>query len=801
VTLGPFVEALADPLLAPPPAFGVREATGIAERVFGVSGTLSALASERDQNFRVEDAAGRSFLLKISNPADDAPVVQMQTEALLHVALQDPELPVMRVLRTRDGAHWAEVPGPGGRIHLVRLFTFLDGRNPQATELDQEAVHAWGSVVARLGRALRGFFHPAAGYEILWDLKRAPGLRPLLAHVRHPQRRDAVERVLDRFDDRVRSVLPALRAQVIHNDMSLDNVLVDEAGRITGIVDFGDMTHTALVCDLAVALADVLDGRRDALDVAAAMIAGFVSVTPLEDEEASILGDLVATRAAAAIVISAWRLELYPENREYVSSFDEGAWRFLRLLEDAGLDAVGRSFHEVCRPAAPPYRPMPTVELSRRRERILPSSVSPISYARPVHLVRGEGVWMFDPDGRRYLDAYNNVPAVGHCHPGVAEAVASQARRLNTNTRYLHEALVELGERLVATMPEGLDSVLFVNSGSEANDVAWRIATIATGRAGAIVSEYAYHGVTAATADLSPEEWPAGERPGHVELVPAPDGYRGRYRSEEPGWAERFAEHVEGAAGALADRGAPLAAMFVDAAFTSDGILCPPPRYLQEAARAVREAGGFLVADEVQAGHGRCGDGVWGFETAGIRPEMVTMGKPMGNGHPVAAVVTRSEILERVAARTRLFSTFGGNPVACVAALAVLDAIEREGLQRNAQDVGAHLREGLVRLMDRHPLIGDVRGRGLMVGVELVRDRETREPAGAETGALVDAMRDRGVLVGAAGPAGNVVKIRPPLVFSREHADLLLATFDRIMGDETPSRGRVIVRSEDLSAP
>jgi 4-aminobutyrate aminotransferase-like enzyme/Ser/Thr protein kinase RdoA (MazF antagonist) len=767
-----------DPLLEPPPVFRFSKAAQIAERVFGVSGSRSPLASERDQNFRLDDPQGRSFLFKISNPADDASVIQFQTEALLHIARQDPELPVPRVLPTLNGTHWGEVTGPDGRTHLVRLFSFLPGRTPHTTELGPRALHELGSIVARLGRALRGFFHPASGYDILWDLKQAPRLRPLLHHVRDPERRAAVERVLDRFDARVAPVLPGLRAQVIHNDTSLDNVLVDERGRITGIVDFGDMTHTALVCDLAVALADVLDGRPDALEVAADMIASYVSVTPLEGQEATILGDLVATRVATAIVISAWRLDLYPENAEYVSSFDKGAWRFLRLLEDAGLDAVGRVLETACRRGALPYRSIPTAELRERRERVLTPAVSPISYHRPVHLVRGEGVWMFDPEGRRYLDAYNNVPAVGHGHPRVVEAVAAQARALNTNTRYLYEALVELAERLVATMPEGLDSVLLVNSGSEANDLAWRIATLATGHTGAIVTEYAYHGVTAATADLSPEEWPAGERPSHVELVPAPNAYRGRYRSEEPRWAERYAEHVATAAASLAERGVPLAAMFVDPAFTSDGILCPPPEYLHRATRAVREAGGLLVADEVQAGHGRYGDHLWSFEASGILPDIVTTGKPMGNGHPVAAVITRKDILDRVGARTHLFSTFGGNPVACAAALAVLDVIEEEGLQDNARDVGHYLLEGLAALKERHPLIGDVRGRGLMIGVELVRDRSSREPAGEEASALVNAMRDRGVLIGSTGPAGNVLKIRPPLVFGREHADLLLATLD-----------------------
>jgi len=770
----------ADPLQAVSPKIPATEVERIADAVFGDSGSISPLASERDQNVRVQDAAGRSFLLKIQNPADGRAVIEMQTRAVQHVAKTDPELPIPHVLPTRDGASWAEVPLTDGRIAHARLFTFLEGHNPGTQELGQPQLFAWGATVARLGRALRGFFHPAAGYEILWDVKHAPRLRPLLGHVQDPSHRALVEHALDRFDATVGPVLGSLRAQVVHNDMSLDNLLVDERGSITGITDFGDMTHTALVCDLAVTLADVLDGRPDAIDVAGSMVEGYRSVTPLEPEEAAVLSDLVAARCAAAIVISAWRLDLYPENAEYVSTFGGGAARLLQMLEKVGFDEAARRFQGMAAGAGPPSRRTPTNELLERRREVLGSA--PLSYHRPVHLVRGEGVWMFDPDGRRYLDAYNNVPVVGHGHPRVVEAIAAQARTLNTNTRYLHEAVVELAERLLATMPGGLDRVLFVNSGSEANDVAWRIARAATGRPGAIISEFAYHGVTEATADLSPEEWPPGETgPLHVERIPAPDGYRGRHRRDEPRWAERAAADVADAAAALAGRGVPVAALFVDPAFTSDGVRCPPPEYLREAAGAVREAGGLLVADEVQAGFGRFGHVMWSFQASGMEPDLVTLGKPMGNGYPIAAIVSRSDLVDPFAKRTGFFSTFGGNPVGCAAALAVLDVIEDERLLANAVLAGDHLREGLRSLMDAHPPVGDVRGAGLMTGVELVRDRQTREPAGREAVAVVNGLRDRGVLVGATGPGESVLKIRPPLVFGPDHADLLVAALSEVL--------------------
>ena len=763
-----------DPLESRPPAFGEEAARQILLDSFGVEApSLKPLAAERDQNFRVTTPGGERFLFKISNPADDRPVLEMQTAALRHIERVDPGLPVMRSWPAAAGESWVEVPGPDGRSYPARLFTFLPGHVTVNTALTPEAIWSHGQIAARLGRALRGFFHPAADYEILWDITHLPKLRPLLTHLRDDSRRAQVERVLDRFGARVEPVLPGLRAQVIHGDLSLDNVLVGDDLRPSGIVDFGDMTHAPLVCDLAVALADVLHGRDDAVEAAGAMIAGYVSVTPLDDEEAGLLADLVAARLATEITITAWRQGLHPDNAAYAASGEPGARAFLDAIEATGMDAVARRFRDACQGL--PYRRMATGDLLERRRRLLPRS--PLFYDHPVHLVRGEGVWLLDPDDRRYLDCYNNVPVVGHSHPRVARAVAQQQRLLATHSRYLHEAIVELAERLQATLPPELDAVMLVNSGSEANDLAGRIARAATGRSGAVVTAFAYHGLTEATHDLSPEEWAKGEQPAHVATIPAPDGYRGAYRRDQDGWAQRYAAHIDDAARQLGDRG--LAALYLDPAFTSDGVLSPPPAYLQEAARRTRAQGGLVVADEVQAGHGRSGTHLWSFHAAGIEPDMVVMGKPMGNGFPVAALVVRSPLLQAIPADVELFSTFGGNPVACAAALAVLDIIEDEGLVANAAAVGSYLREGLVALAGRHQLIGDVRGVGLLLGVELTD--EAGEPAAGQARKAAEALRERGILISATGPAGNVLKIRPPLVFRREHADLLLRSLDEVL--------------------
>jgi 4-aminobutyrate aminotransferase-like enzyme len=763
-----------DPLESTPPAFDEKDARQILREGFGVeSSSLKPLAGERDQNFRVDTADGQSYLFKISNPADDEPILAMQAAALRHIERVDPGLPVMRVLPAPAGESWLEVPGPGSRIYPARLFTFLPGRVTANTVLSTEAIRSHGQITARLGRALRGFFHPAADYEILWNIAQFPKIRPLLTHVSDRQRRAQVERIMDRFEARVAPVLPRLRAQVIHGDMSLDNVLFDDDLLVSGIVDFGDMTHAPLICDLAVEVADVLHGRDDAIEAAGAIIGGYVSVTPLEDEEAGLLADLVAARLATEVTITAWRRGLYPDNTAYAASGEPGARAFLDAIEAVGIDAVGRRFREACRPL--PYHRSATGDLLERRRRALPRS--PLFYSEPVHLVRGEGVWLFDPDDRRYLDCYNNVAVVGHSHPRVVDAVTQQQRLLATHSRYLHEAIVELAERLKATLPPELDAVVVVNSGSEANDLAWRIARAATGRAGAVVTACAYHGLTEATHALSPEEWAKGEQPAHVATIPAPDGYRGPYRREDEAWAQRYAAHIDDAARALGDRG--FAALYLDPALTADGILSPPPEYLREAARRARRLGALMVADEVQAGHGRSGTHRWSFQASGITPDIVVMGKPMGGGFPVAALVVRSQLLAAVPEEVELFSTFGGNPVACAAALAVLAVIEDEGLLANAAKVGSYLRQGLLALAERHSLIGDVRGEGLLLGVELVD--EAGGPAAGNARNVTEAMRERGVLLSATGPAGNVLKIRPPLVFQREHADLLLQALDEVL--------------------
>jgi 4-aminobutyrate aminotransferase-like enzyme/Ser/Thr protein kinase RdoA (MazF antagonist) len=769
-------------LRASPPGFPLEMAVDLAARLFGVEGDATLLYGERDQNFRIRPASGDGVILKIVGSDEDPAVVDFQTAALDHVAATDPGLPVPRVIRTRTGEAHGVVADDRGRPHLVRAVAFQPGRILEGHSPGRPLLREIGGVVARLGRALRGFYHPAAGQKIAWDLRRAVDLRAYTDLIEPADLRRIVERGLDRFI----ATLPhlrTLRAQIIHNDAHPGNILVDEdLGAVVGILDFGDMIHGPLVFDLAVTAAERSGRALPPLDWALEVIAGYTRTSPLDAAEFDALYESMIARHAVSLTIHAWRQRHDPIGADKLTNLSESSVPALEELLSLGRDSAVAIFRAAAASPEADRSPEPDqTRLLARRRRLLGTGLE-LSYRNPVHLVRGEGVFLYDPRGRRYLDAYNNVPAVGHARREVAEAIARQMATLCSNTRYLHETVLDYAEALTATLPEGLGSCLFVNSGSEANDAAYRIAKAVTGHTGAIVIANAYHGVTDVVGALSPyygaqaqplEPW--------VRTLEPPDTYRGRYRGEDA--AARYAEDADRAIASLQASGHGVAMLLIDFAFVSHGMLDVPAGYIAAIAAKVRAAGGLVVGDEVQSGFGRMGDEFWGFARHGIVPDLVTMGKPMANGHPVGAVVTRREILAGFTAKIEFFSTFGGNPVSAAAALATLKVLQGEGLQAKALSTGALFREGIRALGARCGRIGEVRGSGLMVGVDIVRDPETRTPAPDWARAISNGMRERGVLIGIDSPGANVLKIRPPLPFGPEHVEIALEAMAGALGD------------------
>jgi 4-aminobutyrate aminotransferase-like enzyme len=422
--------------------------------------------------------------------------------------------------------------------------------------------------------------------------------------------------------------------------------------------------------------------------------------------------------------------------------------------------------------------------LAARRARLGPSLS--LSYRTPLHIVRGEGAYLYDADGRAYLDCVNNVAHVGHAHPRVVEAGVTQMRLLNTNTRYLHENVVRYAERLTALLPDHLAVCFFTNSGSEANELALRLARAATGRPDVATVESAYHGNTQRLVEISPYKFAgpggAGQRD-DVQVVPLPDPYRGRHRGDGAEIGAAYVADARTVLDAAARAGHPAGAAIAEAIPSTAGQIVPPAGWLAGLFEAARDVGAIPISDEVQVGFGRVGTAVWAFDAQGARPDIVTMGKPIGNGHPLGAVVTTRAIADAFDNGMEYFNTFGGNPVSAAIGLAVLDVIADEGLQEHARVTGERLLAGLRELATRHEPIGDVRGAGLFAGFELVRDRATREPDAALATELVNRAAERGVLLSTDGPDHDVIKIKPPLVFSAADADRLVDTVDRILSE------------------
>jgi 4-aminobutyrate aminotransferase-like enzyme len=627
-----------------------------------------------------------------------------------------------------------------------------------------------------LDRALQGFFHPALAQHLAWDVRRLPELVEFSPYIASAALRNRVERVAAALKERI-PTLRALRSQAIHGDCHGHNLLVDtEASAISGILDFGDMIHGPRVLEPAVAMSELLTDELVSLQALPRVLRGYVEQQALDTAEIEVLYDLIAARHALVILVHAWRERHDADGARILDRPAAQAARSLDLLMQSGRDSLTQSWHEAAGTAlsaAAPAPPAAAVDLKRRHR--LMGVGAELFYERPLHIVRGSGVWLYDADGHSYLDVYNNVAHVGHTHPTVVRAIQKQTAILATHTRYLHGGILEYAERLTATLPGHLDTCMFVNSGSEANDVAWRIAQSTTGHTGGLVMQHAYHGITDAVAALTPST--GQPRDPRVVTLAVPPGATGAYDALSPAELAAVAQNADQAIETLAARGFAPAAFFIDSSLTSSGIHDPEPAWGAAVAARVRAAGALVVADEVQYGLGRCGSHFWSFARRGLVPDIVTLGKPVGNGFPMGVVIANRALIEAFQAKYGFFSTFGGNAVAAAAGIAVLDVLDREQLMANAASTGEYLRRRLAAMAAQHECLGLVRGTGLLLGVEVLGfgPHTARQRAKQIINLLAAQAR---VLIGYEGPQASVLKLRPPMPFRPEHADLLVAAID-----------------------
>jgi Ser/Thr protein kinase RdoA (MazF antagonist) len=588
-------------LVATAPALTLERAKDLVAERWGLSvDRARTMASERDLIVMLDD----QYVLKVSNPAELRAVVDMETAAAERLAIVAPEIPVPRTLSTGHGTLVDTVIDDLGRNCQVRVITTVPGTPLEGRVLTADIAEQMGAVAARTSLALQGLFHTAGGRTIDWDVRRAadvirataPGVTDKLGQLLH----DLVPRI-----DSAARATRGLPAGLQHADVTLTNVLATD-GEVTGLIDFGDMHHTAAVCDLAVTLTSVL--RNTAAeqpltpwDLTDAVLRGYQQHRLLMDDEVAVLGELVLARLALTVAISARRRVAHPDNKAYITQHDGPAHRILDQM--AALDATDFA-ERLARFAGTAHTGTigGSSTLRERRSAAMGGPLSPLFYRSPLEIVRGEGPWLFAADGRQYLDAYNNIAVIGHAHPAITRAASQQLGTLNTHSRYLHPAVVKLAERLLATFPDELDTCLFTTSGTEANDLAWRLATAFTGGAGAVVAEHAYHGSSKWLADLSPNEWPPGYRPAHVATFVAP-------RPTPGGLGHEVAvARIDAAAATLAENGDRLALVLADTAFTSEGVWDVPDDFLLGLVDGAHRNGGLYLADEVQCGYHRTGE-------------------------------------------------------------------------------------------------------------------------------------------------------------------------------------------------
>jgi 4-aminobutyrate aminotransferase-like enzyme/Ser/Thr protein kinase RdoA (MazF antagonist) len=745
-------------------------------RELGQAVTLQRAAGEND-NFVVNCGAGQRYVLKLADAGASRARIDFEHAAVEAAESAPLGVALPRLVPGRHGDVVLNLDDGSGQMRCGRLLQFVPGHVwGQAVPAGAARLKQLGQIIGRLSTALARSDCPAAHITHAWDLTQLAQHQDNLAVVEEPHRRRLLHLAFERWAA-ARHDLSQVPRGVIHGDLNDDNLLL-QGGSISGVLDFGDALFNPLLCDLSIALAYVLLDEPQPWAAGAQVLAGYQPLRALSPTEVELLYPLICARLAVSVLTSARRRRLDPGRTAWFVS-EARAWTFLERHGDEDATEVADQLAALIdvRPYAD--RGSPPAELRARRA-LHTSRAMSLSYDEPLKFIRGRGAYLIDEKGRAHLDLYNNVCHVGHCHPQVVGAAQRAMAQLNTNTRYLTEAHEDYVERLCAKLPPALSVVFMLNSGSEANELALRLARAHAGCRDVVVVDNAYHGHTQELVNISPYKFarPGGPgKPDWVHVTPMPDADRGIHRLRHTGddVGRRYAEDV---GTALVGRHG--ATYIAETLLSCGGQVIPPHGYFASVFERVRANGGVCILDEVQVGFGRIGSHFWAFEHFGVTPDIVVMGKPIGNGHPMAAVACTPAVAAAFEATgLEFFATFGGNPVSCAIGMAVLDVIEAEGLQDHARVVGAHLLGALRELQHRYPQIGVVRGLGLFAGIEMVDD--SGAPSAARAHRTVQALRARRVLTGTDGPHHNVIKIKPPMVVSKTDIDRFVIDLDEVL--------------------
>ncbi len=743
---------------------------------YQLTGSLQSLASYCDQNLLLQTDK-QTFIVKIANSTESEIELNMQNAAMMHLVSKD--LPVPKVVENLQGQFITEISDSQQQGFYLRVLSYLPGHFYAQLKPGSANPALWtdlGQFMAKVALGLADFQHQGAFRYFDWDLAHGYAICQDKRQYLNTEQRQLVDYFLASYKAQVLPLLAKLPRSVIHNDANDHNLLVDStstASKITGLIDFGDMVYSHTVNELAITASYAMLEQTDPLAALKNVVRGFYAHYELNQDEFEVLISLISLRLCCSVCNAAQAIQAQPKN-DYLLVSNKAAWQLLAYLKQQNFFAISCQLKAAC--GIDPDPGKTKAEITAIRQKNLGKTLS-LSFKEPLKIVRGQGAYLYDEQGNAYLDMVNNVCHVGHCHPKVVAAGQEQMAKLNTNTRFLHDNLVDYAEKLLATMPAPLSVCMFVNSGSEANELAFRLAKNYTGSRELLTVDGAYHGNTSACINASPYKFdgPGGEGTAeYVHKVLLPDPYRGKYQGNNQASATAYAQDIQRVIVELAEQGRKPGMFICESLQGVAGQIIMPDGYLQAAYQYVRAAGGVCIADEVQVGFGRVGTHMWGFETQQVVPDIVTLGKPIGNGHPMAAVITTAAIADAFVTGMEYFNTFGGNPVSCAIGMAVLDVIEDENLRQNALTTGNYLQQQLTQLQHEFHIIGDVRGRGLFIGVELVLDRDSKAPATELTAALVEYMKQQRIILSTEGPYYNILKIKPPIVFSKQDADIFI---------------------------
>lgn len=740
-----------------------------------------ALDGYDELNFVLTEKSGKKFILKIAGEQHDKDFIDAQIKIITHLGNSSIADKLQYFIKNKKGEALTILEEDGVEYY-IRILNYLEGQfwvdAPHNNSILHENI---GNFLASMDAALVDFKHPSMHRHYTWDISTARDAHYKLAHIKSHEGRRIVNYFLLQFETEVLPILSSLRHSYVHNDANDYNILVKEH-EVIGLIDFGDMVYTATINNLAVACTYAMLDSEDPLSVAVAVVKGYHSKFRLEEKELSILYYLIAARLCISLTQSAYNASLLTDNAHHFIT-EKPAWKLIYQLIEINPIKANDEFNKACGFRSLIHNSDNYSEHEEKRKKLIGQNLS-ISYQEHLKIDKGALQYLYDDKGNTFIDCVNNVTHVGHCHPFVVRAMQKQIATLNTNTRYLNDNIIQYAEALLATLPKHLSVCYFTNSGSEANDLAIRISKMVTGQEDIIVLDHAYHGTSTTTMQISPYKF---DKPGGIGQMPwvhkamNPDIYRGPYQNNNGEAGKAYANSVKELIEKLKQVNKKPAAFICETLLGVGGQIPLPKNYLKEVYACVQAAGGICIADEVQVGFGRVGSKFWGFELQEVLPDMVVMGKPIGNGHPLAAVIMTEEIAKKFNNGIEFFNTYGGNPVSMATGAAVLKTIREEQLQENALVVGTILLDGCRNLMSKHSIIGDVRGEGLFVGIELVKSRESKAPIGKEINLIVEAMKNKGFLISTDGPYNNVLKIKPPMVFSQKNARDFTQALDEVL--------------------